>query len=52
VADCLETTIELGDEYKELFEENGGEQLTLVESLNSDDRWVEAIKEIVKGECW
>jgi len=52
VADCLETTIELGDEYKELFEKNGGEQLTLVESLNSDDRWVEAIKEIVKGEGW
>ncbi len=52
VSDCLETTIEIGDEYKELFEQNGGEKLTLVESLNSDDRWVEAVKEIAKDESW
>ena len=50
VSDCLETTIEIGEEYKELFEENGGEKLTLVESLNSDDQWAAALKEIVKGE--
>ena len=47
VADCLETTIELGEEYKQLFTDSGGRQLTLVESLNSDDNWAEAIKAIV-----
>ncbi|MGM0565879.1 MAG: ferrochelatase [Bacteroidota bacterium] len=46
VADCLETTIELGVEYDELFKENGGEELTLVESLNNDDNWVKAILNI------
>ena len=50
VSDCLETTIEIGDEYKELFEHNGGEKLTLVESLNSDDNWVSAVKNIVMGD--
>ncbi|MDP5141085.1 MAG: ferrochelatase, partial [Spirosomaceae bacterium] len=34
VADCLETTLEVGDEYKELFEEKGGEHWDLVPSLN------------------
>ncbi len=47
VADCLETTIELGYEYKELFEENGGEELTLVESLNDSDEWAKAIAKIL-----
>ncbi|HKK10066.1 MAG TPA: ferrochelatase [Bacteroidales bacterium] len=47
VADCLETTIELGYEYKELFEENGGEELTLVESLNDSDEWAKAIVKIL-----
>jgi protoheme ferro-lyase len=35
VTDCLETIIEIGDEYREIFLENGGERLQLVESLNS-----------------
>ena len=48
VADCLETTIELGHEYKELFEANGGQELTLVESLNAHDFWAEAIVDIIK----
>lgn len=42
VADCLETTIELGVEYKELFAEHGG-SLTLVESLNDSDIWVDGV---------
>ena len=32
-ADCLETIIEIGDEYKELFLEAGGEKLDYVESF-------------------
>jgi len=47
VADCLETTIEIGDEYQELFEEHGGEKIQLVESLNSSDTFVEGLKEMV-----
>jgi protoporphyrin/coproporphyrin ferrochelatase len=48
VADCLETIYELGVEYKELFRESGGLQLTLVESLNDDPLWVEAMVKIIK----
>ncbi|HAP69069.1 MAG TPA: ferrochelatase [Flavobacteriales bacterium] len=42
VADCLETLIEIGDEYQEIFEEYGGEKIQLVPSLNSDPDWVKA----------
>ena len=48
VADCLETTIEIGFEYKEQFLHAGGEKLDLVESLNDDEDWVSAIAEMVK----
>jgi len=48
VADCLETTIEIGDEYKELFEEEGGEHWQLVESLNDSDIWVDTLVDLVK----
>ncbi len=48
VADCLETTIEIGYEYKEEFMEKGGEALDLVESLNDDPRWIQAIGDLVK----
>ncbi len=47
VADCLETTIEIGYEYKEEFEEKGGEKLDLVESLNDNALWIEAIKSMI-----
>jgi protoporphyrin/coproporphyrin ferrochelatase len=47
VADCLETTYEIGTEYDEIFRHHGGEKITLVESLNSNDEWVEAIKAII-----
>lgn len=48
VADCLETTIEIGYEYKEDFDELGGEKLDLVPSLNDDQRWIDAITAMVK----
>ncbi len=47
VADCLETTIEVGEEYKELFEEKGGKHWQMVESLNTHPRWVKTLKDIV-----
>jgi ferrochelatase len=48
VADCLETTIEIGEEYLELFKEHGGEELHLVPSLNDDDDWAEGLFKIIK----
>lgn len=47
VADCLETIYEIGTEYEEIFKHHGGEKITLVNSLNSNDDWVEAVKEIL-----
>lgn len=47
IADCLETTHEIGVEYTEAFLEIGGESITLVESLNSSQHWIEALKDIV-----
>tara|TARA_B100000212_G_scaffold51562_1_gene33590 strand:- start:736 stop:1734 length:999 start_codon:yes stop_codon:yes gene_type:complete len=47
-ADCLETIIEIGDEYKELFIQAGGENLDYVESLNYSDLWADAIIDIIK----
>ncbi|RFP66117.1 ferrochelatase [Hymenobacter lapidiphilus] len=48
VADCLETTIEVGEEFKELFEEAGGKHWQLVPSLNSQPMWVEAVAGMVR----
>ena len=48
IADCLETTIEIGYEYKEEFIEAGGEKLDLVPSLNDDPRWINLIAQLVK----
>ncbi len=47
VADCLETTIEIGEEYQELFEKHGGHHVQLVESLNSQPMWIDALADIV-----
>jgi ferrochelatase len=44
----LETTIEVGEEYKELFEEAGGEYWQLVESLNNSPEWVALLEDLVK----
>ncbi|MDO1444867.1 ferrochelatase [Rhodocytophaga aerolata] len=47
VSDCLETTIEVGEEYKELFEKKGGKHWQLVESLNNHPLWIETLTDIV-----
>ena len=49
VADCLETTIEIGHEYKDLFIKAGGEILTLVPSLNADAEWASLIAGMAKS---
>lgn len=50
IADCLETTIEGGVEYKELFEKHGGDRWQLVESLNNHPMWVNCLKQIITKE--
>lgn len=47
VADCLETTVEIGIEYRHLFKKLGGEELTLVESLNTHPDWVNCLKSLI-----
>ena len=48
-ADCLETVIEIGYEYKELFIKAGGQTLDYVPSLNYSDAWVQAIIDITNS---
>ena len=47
VADCLETIVEIGIEYQNLFVKNGGEKVQLVESLNEHPLWIDTLKNIV-----
>ncbi|MBF0571391.1 MAG: ferrochelatase [Candidatus Omnitrophica bacterium] len=47
VADCLETTVEMGCEYKKLFEKHGGTHWQMVESLNVQSTWIECLKQLV-----
>ncbi|WP_400192411.1 ferrochelatase [Hymenobacter sp. B81] len=48
VADCLETTIEVGEEFKEMFEAAGGNHWQLVPSLNAQPQWADAVVDLVK----
>lgn len=43
VADCLETIIEIGEEYNELFQKNGGEKVQLVPSSNDHPLFIESL---------
>jgi ferrochelatase len=48
-ADCLETIIEIGDEYQEIFHTHGGKKVQLVESLNDHPQWIQCMKKLVLG---
>jgi ferrochelatase len=43
VADCLETLEEIGIRAREQFKAAGGDELTLVPSLNATSAWVDAV---------
>lgn len=47
IADCLETIVEIGIEYQEIFAEHGGEKVQLVESLNANNDWIETIYQMI-----
>ncbi|MFT5581494.1 MAG: ferrochelatase [Lentimonas sp.] len=49
VADCLETLIEIGVEYQEIFEEHGGEKVQLVPSCNDHPDFVNGIAELINN---
>lgn len=44
VADCIETLDEIQVEYADEFKQLGGERVTMVESLNDNPRWIQALK--------
>lgn len=48
VADCLETLIEIGDEYQEIFEEHGGEKVQLVPSSNDHPRFIDCLEDLIR----
>jgi ferrochelatase len=48
VADCLETLIEIGDEYNELLIEHGGEKVQLVPSSNDHPRFIDCIEDLIR----
>lgn len=50
VIDCLETIIEIEQDYKQLFIKHGGKELTLVKSLNDSTQWARAITIIASVE--
>ena len=48
VADCLETIIEIGEEYQEIFEKHGGEKVQLVPSSNTNTRFIDGLTDLIK----
>ncbi len=50
VSDCLETIIEISDEYLEEFIEFGGDHIDLVPSLNDDPDWIAGVVKMIKNE--
>lgn len=49
MVDCLETLEEIGMEAQEQWKGLGGENFKLIPCLNSQDIWIDALKEIVNG---
>jgi ferrochelatase len=49
VADCLETIIEIGEEYQEIFEKNGGELVQLVPSSNDHPAFIDCLVDLIES---
>ena len=50
VADCLETLIEIGSEYQEIFEEFGGQKVDLVPSNNDHPEFINCLENLINKE--
>jgi ferrochelatase len=48
VADCLETIIEIGTEYQEIFEKHGGKKVQLVPSSNTHPLFINGLVHLIK----
>jgi ferrochelatase len=48
IADCLETSIEVGEQFKNDFIASGGEIWDLVPSLNNEPKWIECLEDLVR----
>ena len=48
VSDCLETTVEVKEEYRDEFVHLGGERLELVESLNDNPKWMDVLADFIR----
>ena len=48
IADCLETIVEIGEEYQEIFEEFGGEKVQLVSSSNDHPLFINCLETLVR----
>jgi len=48
VADCLETLIEVGEDYQALFVKHGGDKVQLVPSCNDHPRFVDCLEKLVR----
>ena len=48
VADCLETIVEVGSEFKEIFDDAGGEEWIFIESLNDSESWIETLEKLIR----
>ncbi len=46
VSDCLETIEEIGEEGRDIFLENGGEEFTLIPCLNDQNDWAEYLAKL------
>ena len=49
VADCLETIIEIGSEYQEIFNKHGGEEVVLVESNNDHPLFIDGLEGMIRN---
>jgi ferrochelatase len=50
VADCLETTLEIGEQYRDLFLSSGGEEFHFTKSLNADSDWIKTVYSLINNE--
>ena len=49
VSDCLETTLEIGEEYLSIFRKSGGVSLQLVPSTNTSPEFIKFLGTLIKG---
>ena len=48
MADWLETVIEIGDEYQEIFTKYGGDKVQLVPSCNDHECFIDGLETIIR----